>query len=181
MKRFLIASILTVGGIGGAALGSGLLRAPELGWREITWPFPRDAWPAGRAFRCGAASCGGNIEVYVRPKLGFCSNCATGVTDDAEVDGVSDVDMISQDFVPSATGEQTAMAGMAGRTRSYVVQMPDGTSHPAAGIAISRHCDLFVVASQGASAGSPAAQHAIAALLESPPMLAWIQSFTGKS
>ena len=21
-------------------------------WREIAWPYPRDAWPAGRAFRC---------------------------------------------------------------------------------------------------------------------------------
>ena len=26
-------------------------------WREISWPFPRDGWPAGRAFRC--ESCGG--------------------------------------------------------------------------------------------------------------------------
>ena len=25
-------------------------------WQEIAWPFPRDGWPAGRAFRC--ADCG---------------------------------------------------------------------------------------------------------------------------
>ena len=27
-------------------------------WHEIAWPFPRDAWPAGRAFRCRSAACG---------------------------------------------------------------------------------------------------------------------------
>ena len=52
-------------------------------WQEISWPFPRDGWPAGRAFRC--VSCGerGGIELYVRPKIGFC-NCTTGVADDDE-------------------------------------------------------------------------------------------------
>ena len=31
-------------------------------WREIAWPFPRDGWPAGRAFRCDAAACGDEVE-----------------------------------------------------------------------------------------------------------------------
>src|SRR5262249_50676463 len=59
-------------------------------WREISWPFPRDGWPAGRAFRC--ESCGGALggaEIYVRAKIGFC-NCTTGVADDDEVDRVAD-------------------------------------------------------------------------------------------
>ena len=25
---------------------------PLANWQEIAWPFPRDGWPAGRAFRC---------------------------------------------------------------------------------------------------------------------------------
>src|SRR6267154_446931 len=48
------------------------------GWREIAWPFPRDGWPAGRAFRCATELCGDNVELYVRPKIGFC-NCDSGV------------------------------------------------------------------------------------------------------
>ena len=40
-------------------------------WREIGWPFPRDGWPAGRAFRCDVAACREEIEIYVRPKIGF--------------------------------------------------------------------------------------------------------------
>ena len=30
--------------------------AGDANWQEIAWPFPRDAWPAGRAFRCRTAS-----------------------------------------------------------------------------------------------------------------------------
>src|ERR1700740_759687 len=53
-----------------AAPGSG---GEAVRWQEIAWPFPRDGWPAGRAFRCEA--CGGErggVELYVRPKIGFC-------------------------------------------------------------------------------------------------------------
>jgi len=61
---------------GGAAYENARPRSGE--WQEIAWPFPRDGWPAGRAFRCNGAVCG--VEVYVRPKIGFC-NCDSGVAD----------------------------------------------------------------------------------------------------
>src|ERR1700710_2604228 len=76
------------------------------GWREIAWPFPRDGWPAGRAFRCADNACGDAVEVYVRPKIGFC-NCDSGVADDDEVDRVADLDLISERFVPSEAGQPT--------------------------------------------------------------------------
>ncbi|MGY3620977.1 hypothetical protein [Bradyrhizobium sp. USDA 10063] len=118
---------------------------PRANWQEIAWPFPRDGWPAGRAFRCGAASCGGAIEVYVRPKLGFC-NCTSGVADDDEVDRVADIDLISERFVPIGTGEAVRVADMPGRIRPY--HLGDGT-RAAVGIAVSHRCDLLVVAAQG--------------------------------
>jgi hypothetical protein len=43
---------------------------------EIKWPFPRDQWGDGRAFRCAAAECGVEVNLYLRPKIGFC-NCDT--------------------------------------------------------------------------------------------------------
>ncbi|WP_035977146.1 hypothetical protein [Bradyrhizobium sp. th.b2] len=113
-------------------------------WREIAWPFPRDGWPAGRAFRCGVADCGADVEVYLRPKLGFC-NCDSGVADDDEVDRVSDVDMISPRFVPLKAGEVVHVAGMSGRIRAYDL---DG-KRAAIGIAASHRCDLMAVAAQG--------------------------------
>ncbi|MCP1839180.1 hypothetical protein ACVIHI_007906 [Bradyrhizobium sp. USDA 4524] len=92
------AMVLVLAGLSAVA-GYEMAPPRAAAWYEIGWPFPRDGWPAGRAFRCGAAECGGDVEVYLRPKLGFC-NCDSGVADDDEVDRVSDVDMISPSFVP---------------------------------------------------------------------------------
>ena len=118
------------------------------GWREIAWPFPRDGWPAGRAFRCATEACGGEVELYVRPKIGFC-NCGSGVADDDEVDRVADLDLISERFVPLEAGKAIRVAEMPGRLRSYDLQMPDGSQHTAVGIAVSHRCDLLVAVAQG--------------------------------
>ena len=121
---------------------------PRENWQEIAWPFPRDGWPAGRAFRCGASSCGEAVELYVRPKLGFC-NCDRGVADDDEVDRVADLDLISPQFVPVQAGDVVHIADMPGRLRAYDLRMPDGSRHAAVGIAVSRGCDLLVAVAQG--------------------------------
>ena len=115
---------------------------------EIAWPFPRDGWPAGSAFRCGAAACGGEVEVYVRPKIGFC-NCDRGVADDDEVDRVADLDLMSERFAPLAPGDVVRIADMPGRIRAYDLKMSDGSRHAAIGIAVSRRCDLLVAVAQG--------------------------------
>jgi len=127
-----------------AAPGSG-----AVAWREISWPFPRDGWPAGRAFRCDA--CGGEpggVELYVRPKIGFC-NCTTGVADDDEVDRVADLDLISPQFAPREAGSAVRVGDLSGRARVYDLAMGDGARHAAVGIALSRRCDLLVAVAQG--------------------------------
>jgi hypothetical protein len=123
-------------------------RPAAAGWREIAWPFPRDGWPAGRAFRCDTALCGEAIELYVRPKIGFC-NCDSGVADDDEVDRVADLDLISERFVALEPGRVVQVADMSGRIRNYHLQMQDGSRHTAVGIALSRRCDLLVAVAQG--------------------------------
>ena len=117
-------------------------------WREIAWPFPRDGWPAGRAFRCGVATCGDDIEVYARPKIGFC-NCDSGVADDDEVDRVADLDLLSERFVPMQPGSVVQVADMPGRIRGYDLRMSDGSQRAAVGVAVSRRCDLLVAVAQG--------------------------------
>ena len=149
-------------------------------WQEIAWPFPRDAWPEGRAFRCNSAACGGVLEVYVRPKVGLC-NCGAGITGDAEVDAVSDVDLMAPDFVPLADGERVEMAGMVGRSRPYRLVLPGGKSLRSAGIALSHRCDLVAAASAGEAAGTPQASKAIAALLSQPALNHWLLNQMGKS
>jgi hypothetical protein len=159
MRRLpvIAAAVLALGALSGAAAVRDLpvqMETPRHAlWRDIAWPFPRDAWPAGRAFRCDAASCGGAVEIYLRPKIGFC-NCDTGVADDDEVDRVADLDLISDRFAPTEPGRVVHVADMAGRARNYELKMRDGTQHVAVGIALSHRCDLMVAVVRGEGAGS---------------------------
>jgi len=170
MRRWpaILAAVLALGALPGRAA----VEIEQRAWREIAWPFPRDGWPAGRAFRC-EGECGG-IEVYVRPKLGFC-NCDSGVADDDEVDRVSDLDLISSRFAPLRTGEPIRVANMAGRVRAYELRMPDETRRVAVGIAVSQRCDLFVAVAHGAAAAGDVQRFATA-LVETNEIRSWVQT-----
>ncbi|MBR0684485.1 hypothetical protein JQ594_01040 [Bradyrhizobium manausense] len=140
-------------------------------WREIAWPFPRDGWPAGRAFRCEGDACDG-AELYVRAKRGFC-NCDSGVADDDEVDRVADLDLITPRFVAAAPGEVVQVGELQGRARRYDLALYDGARHAAVGVALSRRCDLFVAAAHGQ--GDPnAMQRAALVFLETREMKTWV-------
>jgi hypothetical protein len=165
----------------GAALvlGAGLvherqpLRQGET-WREFAWPFPRDAWPPGRAFRCHSSLCGDGTEVYLRMKSGLCSNCETGVTEDAEVDRVSDLDLISERFAALAAGEPIRLGDMSGRIRRYKLQMADGTIRTAMGLAFSRQCDLVIAVVLRPSAPTLATQSGVEWQLPSADLARWV-------
>ena len=176
MRRPLIAFAVVICAMLGAG-GYGHARSDSEGWREIAWPYPRDGWPAGRAFRCASELCGEEVEVYVRPKIGFC-NCDSGVSDDDEVDRVADLDLISERFVPLAPGKTIMIAGMPGRIRSYDLQMADGSRHTAIGIAVSRRCDLLVAVAQGKGTASGVERVALDFLATSE-MVHWIISAMG--
>ena len=165
----------------GALSGIGAYEhAPQAeAWQEIAWPFPRDGWPAGRAFRCRGELCGDDVELYVRPKIGFC-NCDSGVADDDEVDRVADLDLMSQRFTPLAPGRVIRVADMQGRLRSYDLKMSDGSQHTAVGIAVSRRCDLLVAVAQGRGAAA-GVQRAALEFLGSSDMERWMISAMGGS
>jgi hypothetical protein len=150
MRRWpVLASVIVgVGALSGAAAYQHAGLPQEEAWREIAWPFPRDGWPAGKAFHCGTAACGGGAELYVRPKIGFC-NCDRGVADDDEVDRVADLDLMSEHFAPRAPGDVVRIADMPGRIRAYDIKMSGGLRHTAIGIAVSRRCDLLVAVAHG--------------------------------
>jgi hypothetical protein len=152
MRRSLTAFAVAMCMVAGVA-GFQHARSDIEGWREIAWPFPRDGWPAGRAFRCATELCGDEIEVYVRPKAGFC-NCDSGVSDDEEVDRVADLDLMSERFAPLAPGGVIRIAELPGRLRTYDLKMSDGSRHAAIGIAVSRRCDVLVAVAQGKGTAS---------------------------
>jgi len=175
MRRELViaTAVVALGALSGvAAYEHAASRQDEAGWREIAWPFPRDGWPAGKAFHCGTAACGGDIEVYVRPKIGFC-NCDRGVADDDEVDRVADLDLMSEHFAPLAPGHVVQLADMPGRIRAYDLKMSDGSRHAAFGIAVSRRCDLLIAVAHGKGA-PPELRRAVLDFLGSSKMTGWI-------
>jgi len=129
-------------GLAGLAAFANLYPKPDrdeeiTGWRRIAWPFPRDAFPAGRAWKRD------DTEVYVRPKLGFCGNCDTGVVEDSEVDRVTDIDLLDEHFVPVREGRRIRITDLEGRARLYRLRK-GGRERIAEGIAVSYKCDLVV-------------------------------------
>jgi hypothetical protein len=110
---------------------------------EIKWPFLRDQWGDGRAFRCAAADCGVEVNLYVRPKIGFC-NCDTGVSDDAELDRVGDLELFSDKFIGLGNGREIRVGWMAGRSRAYRVDVPYARPLTAQAIAFNEKCDVMV-------------------------------------
>ena len=143
-RRTIVQTSLAAGLMAGmVALGLSEDEPPSLGkdmpWRSIAWPFPRDAWPAGQAWHRGA------LQVYVRPKIGFCGNCETGVVTDEEVDRVTDVDLLDERFVPAKEGLAVRIGALSGRARLYRYQLIGGGSaqrrrHRRFQKARSRHC-----------------------------------------
>src|SRR5215469_6124749 len=99
-------------------------------WSEVKWPFPLDQWGVGRAFRCQAVVCGADISLYLRAKLGFC-NCAIGVSDDAELDRVGDLELLSARFNGLREGRAITVGWMQGRSRPYQVAMRYGSPRTA--------------------------------------------------
>ena len=131
-----------VAGLAGLAAFANFYPKPDrdeeiTGWRRIAWPFPRDAFPAGRAWKRD------DTEVYIRPKLGFCGNCDTGVVEDSEVDRVSDIDLFDEHFVPLREGKRIQITDLTGRARLYRIKK-GGRERVAEGIAVAYKCDLVV-------------------------------------
>ena len=151
---------------------------PPARWREIPWPFPRDAWPAGKAFRCDSPACGEDPVLSVRVKLGFCS-CTGGVRDDDEVDNVADVDMITPDFVATGPGEVIKIAHFSGRIRSYEYDAQNQKRRTALGVALGHQCDLIAVSVNSPMTDAPALQEQAMLRLNSQDVIKWINRQLG--
>jgi hypothetical protein len=110
-------------------------------WTEAAWPFPIDQWGEGWAFRCKAADCGTDVNLYLRPKIGFC-NCQTGVADDEELDRVSDLDLVGSERSALGPGRTITVHWMKGRSRGYAVGGPSARS--VLSLAFNNSCDVIV-------------------------------------
>jgi hypothetical protein len=166
-----------------AAAGAVVLAAKSAGPREIhpvfaevKWPFLMDQWGLGRAYRCGAEDCGTQVEVYLRPKIGFC-NCATGVSDDEELERVADIDLFGPKFSAPGQGREIAVAWMKGRSRPYdVVGRPNGST---LAVAFNDRCDVIVATAVVPSGSVIQVEPAVLAFLNSDTVLRWAEKALG--
>src|SRR5712691_12030021 len=110
-------------------------------WTEAAWPFPIDQWGQGWAYQCKAADCGIDVNLYLRPKIGFC-NCQTGVADDEELDRVGDVDLVGSERSALGPGRPITVHQMKGRSRGYTVGTP--SAKPVLSLAFNNRCDVIV-------------------------------------
>ena len=151
---------------------------PPAVWTEVKWPFPLDQWGTGKAFQCRAADCGTEINVYLRAKLGFC-NCATGVSDDDELDRVGDLELYSDKFKGLSEGRFITVGWMKGRSRPYQVEMRHGASRTALAIAFNDKCDVVVATVAAERAQLAAADRAALDFLNSDRVLRWAETELG--
>ena len=144
-------------------------------WTEAAWPFPIEQWGSGWAYQCKAADCGIDVNLYLRPKIGFC-NCQTGVADDEELDRVGDVDIIGSERSALGPGRPIAVQWMKGRSRGYTVGAPSARS--VLSLAFNNRCDV-IVATVVAGDEPVAQEQAVLEFLNGDLVLHWAEAVLG--
>jgi hypothetical protein len=190
MKRTTLIAAVAGFGLGGLAGAFAYIGWPQLQrgtaaatpshavWAEAQWPFPIDEWGKGKAFRCDAAHCGVEVNLYIRAKIGFC-NCTTGVSDDDELDRLSDFRLMGEKPSVLGPGHRIDVAWMKGRSRSYAVANSYRASNTALAIAFNDHCDA-VVATVVVPQTSPATiEPSVIEFLNSKTIIDWAEVTLG--
>ena len=178
-RRLAIAAVLC-----GLALAAGVaVVASQSGPRtmtprftEVAWPFPMDQWGLGHAYRCEARDCGTRVEVYVRAKIGFC-NCATGVSDDAELERVADVELLNEKYAAPAEGHEIKVAWMKGRSRPYDV--PGRAAASTLALAFNDRCDVIVATAVVPDGPAARVEPAVLGFLDSDTVIHWAEKVLG--
>ena len=147
-------------------------------WAEQKWPFPMDQWGTGRAFACTAADCGSAVVLYLRAKLGSC-NCTTGVADDADLDRMSDFDLIGSEVTPLGAGRPIAIGWMKGRSRAYMFTGRNRQGKSAISVVFNDRCDMIVATVVTPQGRTAAIEPAVIAFLNSRTVLDWAELSLG--
>jgi hypothetical protein len=151
----------------------------EADWTEAKWPFPPDHWGIGKAFVCAPADCGAKIDIYIRPKIGF-GNCATGVSDETELERIADTDLISSKARPVAPAHPIKVGWMNGLGRFYAApDAGDGSGANLLSLAFNNECDVVVAIATTGIADSAAAEPVVLDFLNSDHVMRWARKELG--
>ena len=153
-----------------------LAAAPQPVWNEVPWPFAMDQWGKGKAFRCSAADCGTEVNLYIRAKIGFC-NCSTGVADDEELDRISDFDLVGGQPTALGPGQPITVAWMKGRSRAFSVGKGGRPEKLALSVGFNDRCDAIVATAVHGRAAP--IEPAVLSFLNSKTVLRWAEVTLG--
>jgi hypothetical protein len=166
---------------GALIIGAACISAQDLakaGTAEEKWPFPVDQWGTGQAFGCAAERCGRQLHLYLRAKIGFC-RCATGVSDDDEIERVGDLELIGPDYQALASGHPVSAGIMTGRARLYAVARPLQSALPVLTIALANKCDAIVATVTTESEAPSIAEDQALDFLRSAAVQLWVEAQGG--
>jgi hypothetical protein len=147
-------------------------------WSEVAWPFPADQWGKGKAFRCKAGDCGTEVNVYIRAKIGFC-NCATGVSDDEELDRIGDSALFGDGLSPLAPGREISVAWMKGRSRPFAIGGAKGAGHSVLSVGFNDRCDAIVATAILGHTTPATLEPAVLEFLNSRTVIRWAELTLG--
>ena len=154
------------------------LSARQPVWAEVPWPFPIDQWGRGKAFQCKAGDCGAEVKVYLRAKLASC-NCEIGVADDAELDRMSDFELVGSEVVPLGEGRPIQVGHMQGRSRAYMLAARNAPGKVALSVAFNDRCDMVVATAVLPYDRPTMVEAAVMTFLNSRTVLGWAEVSLG--
>jgi hypothetical protein len=175
LRLSLAAGIWLLGGASILGQDSAKSETQAPSWSQEQWPFSIDQWGTGRAFRCAADRCGRELHLYLRPKIGFC-RCATGVSDDDEIERVGDLELIGADYKPLTPGHPVTAGIMTGRARLFAVARPLQTALPVLSIALAHKCDAIVATVLAEPETEPIAETQALDFLRSAAIQNWVEA-----
>jgi hypothetical protein len=146
-------------------------------WSEMPWPFPVDQWGKGKAFRCKSTDCGAEVSLYVRAKIGFC-NCSTGVSDDEELDRISDNDLLGSKPIALGPGRPIAIGWMKGRSRAFTVDA-HAAGPSALSVGFNDRCDAIVATAVVGRKHTDVIELSVLEFLNSKTVLRWVEVTLG--
>jgi hypothetical protein len=149
--------------------------AMEPVWTEARWPFLQDQWGIGKAFVCMPADCGIKVDLFIRPKIGFC-NCSTGVSDDKELERVADTDFVGPKVRPLGPSSPIKIGWMRGLSRAYLASEEKTNL---LSVAFNDECDVVVAVASLGKADPDAVAPAVLSFLGSTPMVLWAKKELG--
>jgi hypothetical protein len=178
---------LGLGGLAGASMvfgwpipghGKTVATPSHPKFSEVQWPYPTDEWGKGKAFHCTAADCGVEVNLYVRAKIGFC-NCKTGVSDDTELDRLSDFRLMGEKLSGLGPGRQINVAWMKGRSRAFAIADPYRTGNSALAVAFNDRCDAIVATTLVAHDRPDTIEPSVIEFLNSEVIVHWAEVTLG--